>query len=198
MDDAKFHGVDRGWMQAQWRDCRDKAAQLAIFRDMCPKATIQEILDAVGEPEYCGPMETRLGSAWTAEDEARIVRMAADGRTNAEIGAALGRSASTVGNRISVMRRRGIAVARGAGPERDSPSADSADSSVGEAGGEYRPDGAGDDIDFFDAIEGELKLLTRREEELCAELESVRGEIALYRDKIGALLAMAGGGLSNG
>ena len=27
MADAMFHGVDSGWMQAQWRDCADKAAQ---------------------------------------------------------------------------------------------------------------------------------------------------------------------------
>lgn len=93
MSDATFYGVDRGWMQAQWRDCRDKAAQLAIFRDMTDrKATVQEILDAVGEPEYCGPIGPRKRTyhSFTPEEDARIEQMANAGKTDVEIGDALG------------------------------------------------------------------------------------------------------------
>ena len=112
-DAVLFHGVDRGWMQAQWRDCRDKAEQLKIFRDMVGRnVPPQEILDAVGEPEYCGPMEPepvkREQRKWTPEEDARIAEMIREGRSYAEIGAELDRSRKAVGVRIVQLRRRGV------------------------------------------------------------------------------------------
>ena len=110
-DAVLFHGVDRGWMQAQWRDCRDKAEQLKIFRDMVGRnVPPQEILDAVGEPEYCGPMEPvkQERRRWTPEEDARIAEMVREGRSYAEIGAELDRSREAVGFRVLQLRRRGL------------------------------------------------------------------------------------------
>ena len=44
---ADFHGLDIGWMQAQYRDCRDKREQLEIFGDLTG-AKRTEILEVLG------------------------------------------------------------------------------------------------------------------------------------------------------
>lgn len=140
-DAVLFHGVDRGWMQAQWRDCRDKAAQLAIFRDMVGRnVPPQEILDAVGEPEYCGPMEPvkREYRRWTPEDDARIAEMAAEGMTDKQI------------------------------------------------------------ADALEAVAETLRALLDEEEMLCARCKVVGEMIDRYRARLKELLAMAGGGLTDG
>lgn len=169
---ATFHGVDVGWMQAQWRDCRDKAEQLKIFRDMVGKSVpVQEILDVVGEPEYCGPMEPvkRQYRRFTEEDDALIVRMKAEGCTNKKIGEALNRSTKAVSVRIAQMRGKGVCV-----PGPKSPKA---------------PIGK----DAFGQIEGFLSGMLEREEELLDRLAEVRAEIAEYRKNLKTLLELSGG-----
>ena len=185
MADATVHGVDLGWMQAQWRDCADKAAQLAIFRDMTGgKATIQQILEAVGEPDYMGPEPVkRKYERYTEEDEDLIVRMAAEGATDKTIADALGKTEGSVSVKITAMRRKGIDVRRGEKPKEEPPAVPG------------QPKAA--PKDSFSKIESELNVLLKREEDLLDRLETVRAEIAAYRKRLCDLLAMAGGGLGN-
>lgn len=197
-DAVLFHGVDRGWMQAQWRDCKDKAEQLKIFQDMTDrKATVQEILDAVGEPEYCGPIGPRKRTyhSFTPEEDARIEQMANAGKTDVEIGDALGLKWYSVSTRIKNLRKRGVLIVREKGKPEDVP----------EKPDEY-PDGGAlpleiGDLPGADALEavGEtLRALLDEEEMLCERCRVVQDMIAAYRAKLRELPAIAGGGLTDG
>ena len=225
-DAVLFHGVDRGWMQAQWRDCRDKAEQLKIFRDMVGRnVPPQEILDAVGEPEYCGPIDPvkRERRRWTPEEDARIAEMIREGRSYAEIGAELDRNGKAVGMRIVQLRRRGViepaqkkekaepvfVPAKKPEPE-DEPEKAGAEpvsepEKVPEKPDAYPDGGAlpleiGDlpGADALEAVAETLRALLDEEEMLCDRCRVVQDMIAAYRAKLRELLAMAGGGLIDG
>lgn len=110
---TQFHGVDLGWMQAMWRDCSDKGKQLGIFRDMVgKKVTVKEILDAVGDPSYCGPMceAKRVHKKYTAEDDQQIAAMAAEGKTNREIAEAMDVSVKAAGSKVLQLRKSGVDI----------------------------------------------------------------------------------------
>lgn len=186
---ATFHGVDLGWMQAQWRDCADKAAQLAIFRDMCGKATIQQIIEAVGEPDYMGPEIVELKSGrFAPEEDETIIRMFRARATCPEIGAALNRNSVAITNRIFILRKKGVRIERERADEEvhAAPMTDA----LG-AGDRITVDGA------MTVIESALDGLCQREKKLFDELEKVHAEMNEYRRKLGDLLALAGGGLGN-
>lgn len=234
-DAVLFHGVDRGWMQAQWRDCRDKAEQLAIFRDMVGRnVPPQEILDAVGEPEYCGPMEPMKQERrrWTAVEDARIAEMIRKGCSYAEIGAEIDRSREAVGFRVLQLRRRGViepaqkkekaepaavpedvpekAVAKpeipsGKVSEKVPEKPDAEPETEPEKPDAYPDGGAlpleiGDlpGADALEAVGQTLRALLDEEEMLCARCKVVGDMIAAYRAKLRELLAIAGGGLTDG
>ena len=195
MADATFHGVDLGWMQAQWRDCADKAAQLAIFRDMTGgKATIQQILEAVGEPDYMGPEIVELKSGrFAPEEDETIIRMFRAGATCPEIGAALNRNSVAITNRIFILRKKGVRIER-----------EKADEEVHAVPAQY-PDGSALPLelgelpgkDALEAVAATLRALLDEEEMLCDRQRVVGNMIREYRQKLGDLLAMAGGGLGN-
>lgn len=193
MADATFHGVDRGWMQAQWRDCADKAAQLKIFRDMCgKKVTVQQILEAVGEPEYCGPEAPakRTYERYTKEDEETILRMAAEGATDKTIADALGKTERSIAVKITSMRKKGIEIRRGKKAEEKPlvPVFQRSEDPDRERG--LTANGA------MTVIESALTALYQKEKKLCEELNKVHAEMNEYRRRIGDLLALAGGGLN--
>lgn len=193
MADATFHGVNVGWMQAQWRDCADKPTQLKIFRDICgKKATVQQILEVVGEPEYCGPEAPakRTYERYTKEDEETILRMAAEGATDKAIADALGKSEGSITVKITAMRKKGIEVRRGKKAEEKPllPVFPRTEEPEKERG--LTVDGA------MTVIESALNALYQKEKKLCDELNKVHAEMNQYRRRIGDLLAMAGGGLN--
>ena len=215
-DAVLFHGVDRGWMQAQWRDCRDKAEQLAIFRDMVGRnVPPQEILDAVGEPEYCGPMEpVKLERRrWTPEEDARVAEMIREGRSHAEIGAEFDRSREAVGFRVMQLRRRGViepaqkkekaepaAVPEKASSKPETETEPPALREVSPSRTVTEGVGTGDlpGADALEAVAETLRALLDEEEMLCDRCRVVQDMIAAYRAKLRELLAMAGGGLADG
>jgi transposase-like protein len=208
-DAVLFHGVDRGWMQAQWRDCKDKAEQLKIFQDMTDrKATVQEILDAVGEPEYCGPMEPmkREYRRWTPEDDARIAEMVAEGMTDKQIADALGRNPFSVSARIKNLRKRGVMIVREKGKPEDVPEKADTEPETEPEKPDVYPDGGalpleiGDlpDSDALEEVGKTLRALLDEEEMLCDRCRVVQDMISAYRAKLRELLAMAGGGLTDG
>lgn len=200
-----FYGIDLGWMQAQWRDCADKGKQMQIFRDMTGrKATVQEILDAVGDPAYCGPMGAakRGYRRYTPEDDALIIRMAAEGRTNAEIGEALGVDESAICTRITRMRKRGVEISerkRGGAP-RPKPVPAAKPVPV-EIVGDPDPEGVPvpSEVSFtgLEQAREELAALIGEEQSLRAQLKEVGERIARYRKALSELLSMAGGGLDH-
>ena len=202
--DQKFYGVDRGWMQAQWRDCADKAEQLKIFRDMVGgRVPVQEILDAVGEPEYCGPLapEKRNYRCWTSKDDERIAELVREGRTYSEIAAEFGVKSGNIGWRISWLRSRGM-IPPSENTEGKTEKADTEPEDVPEKPDAY-PDGGAlpleiGDLPGADALEtvGQtLRALLDEEEMLCDRVAVVRDTIAAYRERLRELLAMAGGGI---
>lgn len=216
MNEKEFHGVDLDWMKAQWRDCRDKAVQLGIFQDMVGKSVpVQEILDAVGEPEYCGPLAPakRGYRRFTPEEDAQIARMASDGATDRQIGDALGRDPFSISARIKNLRRRGDWIVRGKKKPKDEPEIVTELPSEPEAA----PDTATDPADMYpdggalpleigdlpgsealEAVGGTLQALLDEEEALCDRIRVVRDMIGEYRKKLRELLAMAEGGLTDG
>lgn len=109
MAEARFHGVDLGWMQAQWRDCANKRMQLKIFRDMTG-AKNPEILMALGEdPKMEFPPMKHAGT-WSKEEDEYLLKAVSEGKTDREIAAEIGRGVNAVSVRLNGMRRRGIEV----------------------------------------------------------------------------------------
>lgn len=109
MAEAKFHGVDIGWMQAQWRDCVNKRMQLKIFRDMTG-AKNPEILMALGEdPKMEFPPMKHAGT-WSKEEDEYLLKAVSEGKTDREIATEIGRGVNAVSVRLNGMRRRGIEV----------------------------------------------------------------------------------------
>lgn len=208
MAEPKFHGIDLGWMQAQWRDCADKGRQLEIFRDMTGrKATVQEILDAVGDPAYCGPMGAvkREYRQYTPEDDAEIIWMAAAGYTDKAIADALDRNEKAINFRVNLLRKRGADIPKrktGCPPK---PKAGPAEEPVPvEIVGDPDPEGVPVPSEVsitasFDGLEKareELAALIGEEQSLRAQLKEVGERIARYRKALSELLSMAGGGLN--
>lgn len=109
MAEAKFHGVDLGWMQAQWRDCVDKARQLKIFRDMTG-AKNPEILMALGEDPKAEFLPMKHAGTWSAAEDQFLLRAVSEGKSDKEIARELGRGEKAVGVRLVSLRRRGIEV----------------------------------------------------------------------------------------
>jgi hypothetical protein len=70
---------------------------------------------SVGETERkaLGPAKRKATARWTAEEDALALRMHGEGKTQREIGAALGRSRYAVSNRTA---KRGAVVAAGGAP----------------------------------------------------------------------------------
>ena len=109
MAEAKFHGVDIGWMQAQWRDCVNKRMQLKIFRDMTG-AKNPEILMALGEdPKMEFPPMKHAGT-WSKEEDEYLLKAVSEGKSDREIATEIGRGVNAVSVRLNGMRRRGIEV----------------------------------------------------------------------------------------
>ena len=109
MAEAKFHGVDIGWMQAQWRDCLDKGGQLKIFRDMTG-AKNPEILMALGEDPKAEYLPVKHAGTWSAEEGRFLLRAVSEGKSDREIAREMGRGEKAVGVRLVSLRRRGIEV----------------------------------------------------------------------------------------
>lgn len=186
-----FRGVDLGWMQAQWRDCADKPEQLRIFRDMTG-ATIQEILDAIGDPGYCGPIGGKRGyKRFSAEDDATILRMIADGATNKEIGDAIGRTDTVVGFRITSLRKRGVEIP--ARPHSFKKKAETLPEPQAAAVPERT-----EPAKTFPALDGvgeELRRMIAERDELRVRLASIEEDIEKYKAGLAELLSAAGGWL---
>ncbi len=192
MDEPKFYGVDLGWMQAQWRDCADKAEQLKIFRDMTGgKATVQQILEAVGEPDYMGPeVSKRDYRRWTPEEEETVARMLAENRSTREIADAVGRSEKKVQFKIARIRKE-MKAKEQRKPEESAPASyPDGDALPLEIGG---IPGA----DALETVGQTLRALLDEEEMLCDRLAVVQEMLEKYRRELAELLAMAGGGLSD-
>ena len=109
MAEAKFHGVDLGWMQAQWRDCLDKGGQLKIFRDMTG-AKNPEILMALGEDPKAEFPPMKHAGTWSAEEDRFLLRAVSEGKSDREIAREMGRGEKAVAVRLTSLRRRGIEV----------------------------------------------------------------------------------------
>ena len=109
MAEAKFHGVDLGWMQAQWRDCVNKRVQLKIFRDMTG-AKNPEILMALGEDPKMEFPPMKHAGAWSKEEDEYLLKAVSEGKTDREIATEIGRGVNAVSVRLNGMRRRGIEV----------------------------------------------------------------------------------------
>ena len=92
-----FHGVDLGWMQAQWRDCKNRKRQMAIFRDMT-RATEGEILEALGDSGggVNDPLSARRGKRFTAAETETLLRLRGEGLTWTQISEQMGRPASSL------------------------------------------------------------------------------------------------------
>ena len=109
MAEAKFYGVDLGWMQAQWRDCVNKRMQLKIFRDMTG-APQGDILAVLGEdPKMEFPPMKHAGT-WSKEEDEYLLKAVSEGKSDREIAAEIGRGVNAVSVRLNGMRRRGIEV----------------------------------------------------------------------------------------
>lgn len=198
-DAALFYGVDLGFMQAQWRDCADKGKQMQIFRDMTGrKATVQEILDAVGDPTYCGPLaEAKRGyKRYTPEEDARILEMVAEGLSNSQIGDAFGVDASSINFRLTKLRKRGVEI-----PERKRGGAPRPKPVPVEIVGDPDPEGVPvPSVVSFTGLEQarqELDRLLAEEDSLRVRLQEVTAQIGAFRKSLSELLAMAGGGLDH-
>jgi len=109
MAEAKFHGVDLGWMQAQWRDCVNKRMQLGIFRDMtgAPQRDILAVLGEDPKTEF-PPMKHR--GTWKKEEDEYLLKAVSEGKSDREIATEIGRGVNAVSVRLNGMRRRGIEV----------------------------------------------------------------------------------------
>ena len=109
MAEAKFHGVDIGWMQAQWRDCVNKRVQLGIFRDMTG-APQGDILAVLGEDPKTEFPPVKHAGTWSAEEDRFLLRAVSEGKSDREIAREMGRGEKAVGVRLVSLRRRGIEV----------------------------------------------------------------------------------------
>lgn len=179
----KLNGVEVDWMQSQWRDCADKAAQLAIFRDMTG-ATVQQILDAVGEPEYVGPIapapKRRTYRAWTPEDDEELIRLREERIDCHKIAERLGREIQSVYSRYKKLKLAGRLTV-------------SAPAEVtAEVTAEAEP-AAGFKNGSFAEIEREIGEMKAIEAEYEEKLKKVRADLARMRSELGRLLALAGG-----
>lgn len=183
-----FHGVSLDWMQAQWRDCRDRDKQLSIFRDMTG-AKKSEILRALGEETDEGLVTYRR---WTQEEEAEIIRLAAEGNTIKQIAETIRRTRSSTEQHILWMRKRGteVVLAGKQFPEKNKPAEAEQETNEME-----EPKTSDTQMDLFEQAEERLIELLDEEEQLSDRLRTVNAELSRIRKKLSELLAMAGGGL---
>lgn len=164
-----------GWMQAQWRDCADREAQLNIFRDMTGE-TYTTILTALGEDPAQFPKFTtrKVYRKWTPEEDERLRAMVGEGVPAGRIAEALGRQVRAVNCRIAQLK---IAV-----PGKP------------ETGKTEKKEKKRATCGAWDsAAEEEILALIEYEERLIAELEAVRAQIAQRRERLAELLSIAGG-----
>ena len=160
-----------GWMQAQWRDCENRAAQMRIFRDMT-RAPVEEICAALGEDPTPWMSGRKTYRKWTPEEDAELARMVGEGVPAGQIAETLGRQVRAVNCRIAQLK-----IAVPGKPVTEKKEKKKA------AGG------------WDKAAEEEILALLEYEERILAELEVVRGEIARRRERLAELLSIAGGGL---
>lgn len=172
MDGAKFHGVDLDWMKAQWRDCKNRDDQLAIFRDMTG-AKPEEILAILGEePALTENQKTGFPSQrrpWTEKEDGIIREMKASGCKERDIATVLGRSITSVGVRWSKLKKERPAV--------PAPTADQKPAQ------HYRS---------LDEARSELSTMLEEEAFICEKLAAVRAKIEDYRIQLAEILLMAG------
>ena len=158
-----------GWMQAQWRDCADRAAQLSIFRDMT-RAPVEEICAALGEDPAQWIKAKKTYRKWTREDDAELARMVGEGLPAGQIAEALGRQVRAVNCRIAQLKI--VVPGKPVTEKKEKKKA---------AGG------------WDKAAEEEIIALLEYEERVIAELKAVREEIARRRERLAELLSIAGG-----
>ena len=152
-----------GWMQAQWRDCADRAAQLSIFRDMT-RAPVEEICAALGEDPAQWIKAKKTYRKWTREDDAELARMVGEGVPAGQIAEALGRQVRAVNCRIAQLKI--VVPGKPVTEKKEKKKA---------AGG------------WDKAAEEEILALLEYEERIIAELKAVR------RERLAELLSIAGG-----
>ena len=158
-----------GWMQAQWRDCADRAAQLSIFRDMT-RAPVEEICAALGEDPAQWIKAKKTYRKWTREDDAELARMVGEGVPAGQIAEALGRQVRAVNCRIAQLKI--VVPGKPVTEKKEKKKA---------AGG------------WDKAAEEGIIALLEYEERVIAELKDVREEIARRRERLAELLSIAGG-----
>lgn len=196
MEEAKFRGVDLGWMQAQWRDCADRGEQMKIFKDMTG-ATKGEILVALGESKEAGPQRSGRGE-YLPEEKEIIVRMACEGRSPQEIADALGRSTSkAISAQMTKLRAQGYNIPRfqrgGRRRKREDPVLPAITEPV-----QIQQADDGVVLDrSLKSIERDLRALVEEERDLTEQLKTVRSKIETYRETFSRLLSMTNGGQGN-
>ena len=158
-----------GWMQAQWRDCADRAAQLSIFRDMT-RAPVEEICAALGEDPAQWIKAKKTYRKWTREDDAELARMVGEGVPAGQIAEALGRQVRAVNCRIAQLM-----------PE---PKAK-------KAKGNQKKQKV--QVEWWESAADELNALLAEESRILTELKAVRDQIAVRRGKLKDLIGFLGG-----
>ena len=211
---TEFCGVDLAWMQAMWRDCADREAQLVIFQDMT-RASPADILTALGEdPEtVIAPMNHR--GRWTPKEDEFLLRSAADGISDRAIADFLGCSEKNVQARFVNLRKKGVRVpARRRGKpglpvtaeEKPADKPEEVREEVPEKipreapekVPEEEPERAGGAAvshtdECLTGILEEILALTRAEEELLSALVAVRARKAEIRDGLRGMMELLGG-----
>ena len=172
-----------GWMQAQWRDCADRAAQMRIFRDMT-RAPVEEICAALSEdPAQFAKLAARVKvyRGWTPEEDAQLLQMRRDDVDCARIAELMGRGLQSIYSRLKKLRSTGAIPA--SEPVSEKPAAEKKEKKKKSA------------VAWDQSAEEEILALLEYEERIIAELEVVREEIARRRERLAELLSIAGGGL---
>lgn len=164
-----------GWMQAQWRDCADRAAQMRIFRDMT-RAPVEEICEALGEDPAPWIKAKKTYRSWTPEEDAKLARMVGESVPAGQIAETLGRQVRAVNCRIAQLK-----IVVPGKPETEKKEKKTA----------RNPGG------WDKAAEEEILALLEYEERIIAELKAVREEIARRRKRLTELLSIAGGVLQD-
>lgn len=173
-----------GWMQAQWRDCADREAQMRIFRDMT-RAPVEEICAALGEDPAPWIKAKKTYRKWTPEDDAELARMVGESVPAGQIAEALGRQVRAGNCRIAQLKLR-------MPPAEPEPVGDAQEPEPGKTEKKEKKR-ARNPGGWDKAAEEEILALLEYEERILTELEVVRGQIAQRRERLAELLSIAGG-----
>lgn len=98
-----------GEIVASYRNATDKAKQLRIIADLTCRTPeqIANVLASYGENIPYSPLELRPYRKWTADDEARLLKLRREGCTYKEIGELIRHTENSVRSRLSKMRMEG-------------------------------------------------------------------------------------------